>query len=198
MVQLLGTLVLLLVKVQSSFATSARFLPGTSPLVGWSGRTVRINNTIRFDWIGTSARVSVANASWVTVIVTTTAPKMGTRLKAYVSDQGFELYPLVSFWISPLAPSNETLLFAIDSPMPGNRTVTIENMIGASSAVGITTVHGTLCVDKIQQPRCPICHFFLQFHFSNSRTNSMKAMFHPMQSVHKSCAHNFPHPPSDF
>ena len=149
MVQRLAVLVLLLVKSQSLSAAGPRFLPATSPLVRWSGRTVRVSNTVQFDWIGTSARVSVVNASWVTIVATTTAPKMGTRLRAYVSDQGFELYPLVSFWISPLAPSNETLLFAIESPVLANRTVTIENMIGASSATGITTVHGRLSVDEL-------------------------------------------------
>jgi hypothetical protein len=119
---------------------SSRFLEAGSALVQWSGRTVRgAHGAVQFEWLGVSARVSVSNATWVSVIATTAAPTMGTRLRAYTSDQGFGLYPLVSFWVSPHAAGNETLLFVIDNSSLGDRTITIENLMDQKYA---TTIHG--------------------------------------------------------
>jgi hypothetical protein len=119
---------------------AAEFLEAGSALVQWSGRTVRgAHGAVQFEWLGVSARVSVSNATWVSVIATTAAPTMGTRLRAYTSDQGFGLYPLVSFWVSPHAAGNETLLFVIDNSSLGDRTITIENLMDQKYA---TTIHG--------------------------------------------------------
>lgn len=120
-------------------ARGETFLPADDALVRWSGRTVEgiAPGSIRFDWLGVSARVSVKDATWVTVIATTTAPTTGTRMRAYTSDQGFGLYPLVSFWVSPHA-ANETLIFAVDNSSYG-RTLTLENMLENPDA---TTIHG--------------------------------------------------------
>jgi hypothetical protein len=119
---------------------SSSFLPAGDALVRWSGRTApgAAPGSVRFDWLGVSARVSVRHATWVTVVATTTAPTTGTRLRAYTSDQG-GLYPLVSFYVSPHA-ANETLLFAVDNATtePG-RTLTLENML---ESPGATTIHG--------------------------------------------------------
>ena len=121
------------------------YLPAPSPLVGWSGRTGPgvTPDSVQFDWLGVSCRVSVRGATWVTVVATTTAPTMGTRLKAYTSDQGYELYPLTAFFVSPLA-ANESLVFGLsdaNATLAQNqtRTVTLENMLGVDS---VTTVHG--------------------------------------------------------
>ena len=122
------------------FASARRetFLPADA---SWCGGQVALGGhragSVRFDWLGVSARVSVKDATWVTVIATTAAPTTGTRLRAYTSDQGFGLYPLVSFWVSPHA-ANETLLFAVDNSSYG-RTLTLENMLENPDA---TTIHG--------------------------------------------------------
>lgn len=56
---------------------------------------IRTVQAVQFDWLGVTARVSVTGATYVTANITTTATVRGTRLKAYMSDQGFNLYPEV-------------------------------------------------------------------------------------------------------
>eukprot|EP01046_Picozoa_sp_COSAG06_P054439 COSAG06_NODE_9695_length_1842_cov_1.570855_2_plen_205_part_00 len=131
----------LLAGLSAAAPGSSSFLPAGDALVRWSGRTTpgAAPGSVRFDWLGVSARVSVRDASWVTVVATTTAPTTGTRLRAYTSDQGFGLYPLVSFYVSPHA-ANETLLFAVDNATAEpRRTLTLENMLESPDA---TTIHG--------------------------------------------------------
>ena len=123
-------------------------LAATDPRVQWAGRTVQAGSgAVAFDWLGVSARVQVANASWVTVTATTNATVRGTRLQAYVSYQSFPLYPITKFWLSPLA-GNTTLLYGSSLPpynassatptTPPTTLVTLENTV---SGQPLTTIH---------------------------------------------------------
>ena len=107
--------------------------------VQWSGRTVlgSAPGSISFDWLGVSCRVSVRGATMVSVVATSNGT-VGTRMRAYTSDQGFGLYPASVFWVSARAPSNQTLLYVGDNATLGDRTITLEHMGGE----GTTTMHG--------------------------------------------------------
>lgn len=108
-----------------------------SPLVDWAGRTVVVDSGgVSFDWLGVTARVQVTHATYVAAEVLTTA-RRGTRLKAYASDQGFMLYPLVQFWTSDQLTSPHTLWL---SNGPSDTVLTLENVVAPQYATGTTTV----------------------------------------------------------
>ncbi len=122
-------------------AASVTTLPAADAKVNWAGRTANDGASVSFDWLGVSARLQVADATYVSVTVTSTADHRGTRLKAYTSDQGFMLSPQVQFWVPPmLAPesSNRTLLW---TGRPSTRIITLENIVDPQYDTGVTTVH---------------------------------------------------------
>lgn len=109
--------------------------------VNWAGRTANDGTSVSFDWLGVSARLQIADATYVSVTVTSTATHRGTRLKAYTSDQGFVLSPQVQFWVPPMvAPesSNRTLLW---TGRQSTRIITLENIVDPQYGTGVTTVH---------------------------------------------------------
>eukprot|EP01043_Picozoa_sp_COSAG02_P033734 COSAG02_NODE_2320_length_9141_cov_5.148087_1_plen_236_part_10 len=117
-------------------------LPAADAKVNWAGRTqVNSGASVSFDWLGVTARFQVADATYVSVLATSTADHRGTRLKAYTSDQGFMLSPQIQFWVPPmLAPesSNRTLLW---TGSPSTRIITLENIVDPQYGTGVTTVH---------------------------------------------------------
>jgi len=119
----------------STAAAVGDTIAASDPRVQWAGRIRATGGAVSFDWPGVSARVAVTGASFVSVTATTDQPSHGTRLKGYVSDQGFELYPTVEAWVSPLA-SNSTLLWASGNGSHSERNLTVEALTGS----GITTV----------------------------------------------------------
>eukprot|EP00040_Diaphanoeca_grandis_P003692 m.25596 g.25596 ORF g.25596 m.25596 type:complete len:411 (-) comp15077_c0_seq1:130-1362(-) len=118
------------------------------PKVDWSGRrTINSDSSVSFDWLGVSARVGVTDATWVSAIVVSaqTSFRRGTRIKVYISDQDFPLYPQTQFWVGPNASvegnlmSNSTMLFmgnSKSSPL----VVTLENIVDPQYGTSITTV----------------------------------------------------------
>lgn len=139
----------LLAALLAHTAADAIQIGATSELVDWSNRVVKGTESVSFDWLGVTARVSVTGASYVSVVATTTASARGTRLKAYISDQGFSLYPQVQFWVSPLQ-SNTTVLFAQNGR--SSRLVTLENLVAPQYGTGVTTIHSFQTDGKFVQP----------------------------------------------
>lgn len=124
------------------FSTSATsIIPAGNPMVDWSGRhVVNADRTVSFDWLGVTARLSVTDASYVSAVVTSDASTRGTRIKVYMANQGFPLYPLVQFWVPPTrsAAGNATQL-AMGSL--GATVITLENIVDPQYGTGVTTFH---------------------------------------------------------
>lgn len=122
-------------------AANAADLMASDPKVDWSGRRVaNADGSVSFDWLGVAARVQVQGATFVTVTATSDAAHRGTRLKAYISNQGFPLFPQVQFWVPPkdhAFMSNTSALFTSDG---GSVVVTLENIVDAQYGTGKTTV----------------------------------------------------------
>lgn len=132
---------------------SQNTLAATDPLVQWGGRHVRdtTHGTVSFDWLGVTARLSVQNATYVAINVTTSAAR-GTRIKSWVSDQGFSMFPMTEAWVegalsahahassSRRAASESTLLWTAASPSHEVRLVTVSNNVAPQYATGLTTV----------------------------------------------------------
>ena len=91
--------------VTTMLATDAR--------VEWSGRHTGDATTgaVSFDWLSVTARVGVHGATYVRVVSTAAGATRTTRIKAYASDQGFQLYPTVQFWIPRSDESNATTVW---------------------------------------------------------------------------------------
>lgn len=105
--------------------------------VAWSGRTQSSSDgAVSFDWLGVTAQIEIVGATYLTAEIHTTAAVRGTRLKAYASDQGFGLYPLIQFWVTPLVQT--TVLFA--SPSAASTTITLENLVDPQYGTGVTTI----------------------------------------------------------
>lgn len=120
-------------------------IPAGDSRVAWAGRhRVNSDTSVSFDWLGVTARVSCTRCSYLAVTTTTTATTRGTRLKAYVANQGFQLYPQVQFWV-PVpgkSPVGNTSLLWMGS---GSADVTLENLVDAQYGTGITTVASFEC-----------------------------------------------------
>ena len=124
---------------EASAAAGVTTLAASDPKVNWAGRTRVDASAVSFDWLGVTARVQVAGASYVSVTVTSDSDHRGTRLKAYTSDQGFMLSPQVQFWVPASGnPHNSTLLW---TGSPSSRIITLENIVDPQYGTGITTVH---------------------------------------------------------
>ena len=118
--------------VTTMLATDAR--------VEWSGRHTGDATTgaVSFDWLSVTARVGVHGATYVRVVSTAAGATRTTRIKAYASDQGFQLYPAVQFWIPRSDESNATTVWQSGG---GTTTITLENIVDPQYRTGITTFH---------------------------------------------------------
>lgn len=113
-------------------------ISASDPLVNWTGRHVdNPDGTVSFDWLSVTARVHVTGASYLAATIVTTANDRGTRLKAYVANQNFPLYPQVQFWVSPNGtPAGNTSMLWLGH---GDAAVTIENIVAPQYGTGVTT-----------------------------------------------------------
>lgn len=104
--------------------------------VDWSGRIMRTDqSSVRFDWLGVTARVKVSGASYVSMNVSTTTNR-GTRMRVYASDQGFDLYPQTQFWVNKDPRFANKLLYAANGKE--STMITISNIVAPQYGTGIT------------------------------------------------------------
>jgi len=127
--------------------------------VDWAGRrTANADGSVAFDWLGVTARIQVQGATYVTATITSSSANRGTRLKAYISNQGFPLYPQVQFWVPPQSRvavlGNTSTLYLGGG---GSMVVTLENLVDPQYGTGKTTVwafhtDGTFTTPPPRQP----------------------------------------------
>ena len=111
----------------SAPAPAGSTIAASDPRVDWAGRTQpTADGGVSFDWLGVTSRVQVADATWVSATVSSSASIRGTRLKAYISDQGFMMFPEVQFWVRGGGSNQTTDLFL---GRKSARTVTLENIV---------------------------------------------------------------------
>lgn len=115
--------------------TEVTVMPASDPRVDWSGRRVVNGDTVNFDWLGVTARLTVKGGRYVIATINTTQYR-GTRMRVWASDQGFDLYPQVQLWVTKL--SNRHVLFG--GNVGDNRLITLSNIVPPQYKTGITTV----------------------------------------------------------
>eukprot|EP00041_Stephanoeca_diplocostata_P013185 m.230026 g.230026 ORF g.230026 m.230026 type:complete len:184 (+) comp19252_c0_seq2:465-1016(+) len=125
-----------LVSVFGCTAATEQIIDAGNAMIDWSGRINRTNKSVSFDWLGVTARIAVRNAKYVTATIQTSAASRGTRMRVFISDQGFDLYPEAQFWVTPYI--NTTMLFASNAPK--NTLLTMSNIVDPRYGTGITTV----------------------------------------------------------
>lgn len=134
-----SALLCLAASATTASATTAT-IAASDARVDWAGRTKPTDGgSVSFDWLGVTSRVQVEGATWVSATVSSSARMRGTRLKAYISDQNFMMFPEVQFWVRGGGGNQTTDLFLGNNAGP--RTVTLENIVDPQYGTGITTVH---------------------------------------------------------
>lgn len=103
-------------------AAAANTVAATSGLVAWEGRTVTINNTISFDWVGVSARILVTNNFTYATVTIADACAGGNKFVVRLRGEGAPPLDVATFYTR--AGTFEYTLFA---------TAGHANFVGASA-----------------------------------------------------------------
>lgn len=127
---------------------STQTISATDPRVTWSGRVSRNTpagpGSVRFDWLGVTARIRVSKATYVSVKASggdaSRGMMRGTRLRSWVSDQGWSRFPMTETWVSPDPNFADTLIFTNNYADPQSRLITLSNLVPPQYQTGITTV----------------------------------------------------------
>lgn len=144
----------------NAVAADIATMNGSDPRVDWAGRITKNNNcgSVSFDWLGVTARIAVQNASFVGIhaacnssvsINDNSSSKPCTRLKTYIEDQNFLLYPITQIYVSPEDNNNNNKNNSLFSdyqylwqgPPDTSTILTIENIVGPQYDVGLTFIH---------------------------------------------------------
>lgn len=110
-------------------------MQASDPKVDWSGRRVVDGGTVNFDWLGVTARLTVTGGTYVIATINTTQLR-GTRMRVWISDQGFDLYPQVQLWVTKIL--NRHILFT--GSVGNKRLITLSNIVPPQYGTGITKV----------------------------------------------------------
>jgi len=123
---------------------TAESIKAVDPMVEWSGRATKNtdSSSVSFDWLGVTARVSVNGAKYVYLNISSDQRGVarGTRMKVYISDQRFPLYPQTQFWVQSAATAPQQQLLFLSSSGKST-TITIENIVGPQYGTGTTTAY---------------------------------------------------------
>ena len=123
---------LLLLLAAPQYAHAASNITANSTLVHWAGRTLagRDDGSIKFDWVGTSARVTLQGASYLRAGIRTefALATDASRAFVYVTSQNWSPYgyPEANIWISQLQTE---YVLATALPTGEKHIVTIANEV---------------------------------------------------------------------